>query len=48
VAEFKFDSDAASQFIANRDLEMTRRVSVIENFYQKVTNPRSEGMKQSA
>jgi hypothetical protein len=48
VTEFEFDSDAASQFIANRDLEMTRRVSVIENFYQQVTNPRSEGMQQSA
>jgi len=47
VTEFEFDSDAASQFIANRDLEMTRRVSVIENFYQQVTNPRSEGMQQS-
>ncbi|AGH47521.1 putative metalloprotease CJM1_0395 family protein [Paraglaciecola psychrophila] len=44
----EFDSDAASQFIANRDLEMSRRASVIENFYQQVTNPRSEGMQQSA
>jgi hypothetical protein len=48
VTEFEFDSDAARQFIANRDLEMSRRVSVIENFYQQVTNPRSEGMQQSA
>lgn len=48
VTEFEFDSDAASQFIANRDLEISRRVSVIENFYQQVTNPRSEGMQQSA
>jgi hypothetical protein len=44
----EFDSDAASQFIANRDLEMSRRASVIENFYQQVTNPRSEGVQQSA
>ena len=48
VTEFEFDSDAASQFIANRDLEITRRVSVIESFYQQVTNPRSDGMQQSA
>jgi hypothetical protein len=40
--------DGASQFIANRDLEITRRVSVIENFYQQVTNPRTEGLQQSA
>jgi hypothetical protein len=48
VTEFEFDSDAASQFITNRDLDMTHRVSVIEKFYQQVTNPRSEGMQQSA
>jgi hypothetical protein len=48
VAESEFDLDAASQFLANRDLEMTRRVSVIENFYQQVTTPRSEGVRQSA
>ncbi|MFT6988884.1 MAG: hypothetical protein ACJASL_000850 [Paraglaciecola sp.] len=44
----ELDLDGASQFIANRDLEITRRVSVIENFYQQVTNPRSEGLQQSA
>jgi hypothetical protein len=46
--EFEFDLDAASQFLTNRDLEMTRRVSVIEHFYQQVTTPRSEGVRQSA
>ena len=44
----ELDSHGASQFIANRNLDITRRVSVIENFYQQVTNPRSEGMQQSA
>ncbi len=48
VIESDFDSDSASQFLANRDLEITRRVSVIENFYTQVTNPRSEGLQQSA
>jgi hypothetical protein len=38
----------ANQLLANRDLEITRRVSVIQNFYQQVTNPRSEGVQQSA
>ena len=38
----------ANQFLANRDLEITRRVSVIQNFYQQVTNPRSDGVQQSA
>ena len=44
----ELDSHSASQFIANRDLEITRRVSMIENFYQQVTNPRSDGVQQSA
>jgi hypothetical protein len=44
----ELDLNAATQFLANRDLEMTRRVSVIENFYQQVTNPRSDGLQQSA
>ena len=48
VIESDFDSDSASQFLANRDLEITRRVSVIENFYTQVTRPRSEGLQQSA
>jgi hypothetical protein len=42
------DLAAANQFLANRDLEITRRVSVIESFYTQVTNPRSEGLQQSA
>ncbi|MBL4630223.1 MAG: hypothetical protein JKY14_03375 [Paraglaciecola sp.] len=42
------DLHAASQFIENRDLEITRRVSVIEGFYQQVTLPRSAGLQQSA
>lgn len=48
LADPEFDVDGASQFLANRDLELTRRVSVIEGFYQQVANPRSEGLQQSA
>ncbi|PKG97697.1 putative metalloprotease CJM1_0395 family protein [Paraglaciecola sp. MB-3u-78] len=48
VTESEFDLEAASQFLVNRDLEMTRRVSVIEHFYQQVTTPRSQGVQQSA
>jgi hypothetical protein len=48
VVESDFDSDGASQFLENRDLKITRRVSVIENFYTQVSNPRSEGLQQSA
>ena len=44
----EFDLNNPNQFIANRDLEITRRVSVIENFYQQVAHPRSEGVQQSA
>ncbi|WP_299072097.1 putative metalloprotease CJM1_0395 family protein [uncultured Paraglaciecola sp.] len=40
--------DGAREFLAKRDLEITRRVSVIENFYQQVTAPRSEGIRHSA
>jgi hypothetical protein len=47
VIESEFDLDDGSQFTLNRDLEITRRVSVIENFYQKVTSPRSEGLQQA-
>ena len=48
VIDRELDLDGASQFLANRDLEIVRRVSVIENFYQQATNPRSEGLQQSA
>ena len=48
VTVSEFDLDAASQFFANRELEITHRVSVIEQFYQKVSTPRSEGGQQSA
>lgn len=41
------DLGVAVHFSASRDLEMTRRVSVIETFYQNVTSPRYEGMQQS-
>ena len=44
----ELDLHDASQFLANRDLEIIRRVSVIQNFYQQVTNPRSEVVQQSA
>lgn len=43
-----FDLDSANEFLKNRDLDITRRVSVIERFYNQVTNPRSEGLQQSA
>ena len=42
------ESSGASQFLANRDSEITRRVSVIEGFYNQVSSPRSEGLQQSA
>ena len=48
VVDPEIDLDGASQFLANRDLEITRRVSVIESFYTQVSNPRSEGLQQSA
>ena len=35
-------------FNANRDQNIVRRLAVIENYYQQVTAPRSEGFKQSA
>jgi hypothetical protein len=35
-------------FNANRDQNIVRRLAVIENFYQQVTAPRSEGFQQSA
>ncbi len=44
----ELDLEGASQFLANRDLEITRRVAVIENFYQQATHPRSEGLQQLA
>jgi hypothetical protein len=48
VSDFYYDVEGAKQFIANRDLAMNRRVSVIESFYQQATNPRNEGISQSA
>jgi hypothetical protein len=48
VTESEIDLNDASQFLANRDLEINRRVSVIESFYEQVTNPRSDGVQQSA
>ena len=35
-------------FNDNRDQNIVRRLAVIENFYQQVTAPRSEGFQQSA
>jgi hypothetical protein len=43
-----FDFEGASQFIANRDLDITKRVTVIEKFYLQVTNPQSERLNLSA
>jgi hypothetical protein len=47
-ADPDFDLDVANEFLKNRDSDITRRVSVIESFYKQVTNPRSEGLQQSA
>jgi hypothetical protein len=44
----ELDVDGASPLLENRDLEITRRVSVIEKFYQQVTNPRADGLQMSA
>ena len=44
----EFDLQGANEFLENRDLDITRRASVIESFYKQVTNPRSEGLQQSA
>ncbi|WP_293746239.1 putative metalloprotease CJM1_0395 family protein [uncultured Paraglaciecola sp.] len=46
--DLEIDLDGASQFLANRDLEITRRVSVIESFYTQVSSPRADGLQQSA
>lgn len=48
VIDPEFNLDAAGEFLESRDLEMTRRASIIENFYQQVTIPRSEGLQQLA
>jgi hypothetical protein len=42
------DLAAVAEFKANRDPMIARRLSVIENFYQQVSAPRSEGLRQSA
>lgn len=44
------ESDGAEfkQQLANRDASIISRVNVIENFYQNVSNPRSEGLQQTA
>jgi hypothetical protein len=44
------ESDGAEfrQQLANRDAAIINRVNVIENFYQNVSTPRSEGLQQSA
>lgn len=44
----ELDLDKVSQFMANRDLDITRRVSVIENFYQQAATPRAGGLSLSA
>jgi len=44
----ELDLAGANQFLANRDLEITHRVSVIESFYTQVSTPRTEGLQQSA
>lgn len=41
-----FDLDDVSEFLKNRDADITRRVSVIESFYKQVANPRAEGLQQ--
>jgi hypothetical protein len=42
------DGAAFTQQLANRDAAIISRVNVIENFYQNVSNPRSEGIQQIA
>jgi hypothetical protein len=44
----ELDVDGTSLSLEKRDLEITRRVSVIEKFYQQVTNPRADGVQMSA
>ncbi|WP_339720531.1 putative metalloprotease CJM1_0395 family protein [uncultured Paraglaciecola sp.] len=46
--ESDFDLEVVNEFLKNRDLDITRRVSVIESFYNQVTSPRAEGLQQSA
>ena len=52
VADNKTDDAVLAEqiqlFNANRDQNIVRRLAVIENFYQQVTAPRSEGFQQSA
>lgn len=42
------DSAAVSQAAQTRDLEISRRVSVIEGFYQQVSKPNEEGLQLTA
>lgn len=48
VTEDVVENAAVSQAAQTRDLEISQRVSVIENFYQKVTKPEEGGLKLSA
>lgn len=48
VSEDRVEDAAVSQAVETRDLEISQRVSVIENFYQKVTKPEEGGLKLSA
>ena len=52
IAEHKTDETLLAEqiqlFNDNRDQNIVRRLAVIENFYQQVTAPRTEGFQQSA
>ncbi|MEP0356154.1 MAG: putative metalloprotease CJM1_0395 family protein [Paraglaciecola sp.] len=45
---FDFIAEQDNQALQNRSLEMTRRVSVIESFYQQSTTPKEQGLQLSA
>ena len=48
AVKLELDLGGTSEFVANRDLKIAQRVSVIENFYQQVSTPRSEAVRQTA
>ncbi|MFT2092181.1 putative metalloprotease CJM1_0395 family protein [Paraglaciecola sp. 2405UD69-4] len=45
---FDFIAEQDNQALQNRSLEITRRVSVIENYYQQSTTPKEQGLQLSA
>jgi hypothetical protein len=47
TVSLKISEEGFDQRLANRDENISQRVAVIENFYQKVSLPRTEGFSQS-